>query len=69
MQAEQANHEHRPIFASNDVNITKLYRITSSAALFVDTAGTAYNEITNFFNFDVQFGRYRAITLQPGNLT
>lgn len=59
MQADQGNHEHRPIFGVNEDEIQKLYRITSSVATFVDDT----EDKTDFYNFGVKFLRYRAFTL------
>ena len=65
MQADQGNHMHRPVFGTPSDEWHKIYRITSNANLWVNDTDVQ----TDFYNFDVQFGRYRAITLQPGNLT
>jgi hypothetical protein len=64
-QSDQGNHMHRPIFAINSDEVHKLYRITSSVAVYVDDT----TEETDFYNFGVTFLRYRAFTLQPGDLT
>ena len=64
MQADQGNHEHRPMFAVNSAEVNKIYRITSELALFVEDT----EDKTDFYNFDVHFLRYRAFVLQPGGV-
>jgi hypothetical protein len=56
---------HRPIFAANSAEVTKIYRITSKAILKI----TDSNSTTDFYNYDLIFKRYRAFTLQPGSVT
>lgn len=55
------------MFAVNSDEKHKLYRITSSIDVFLDDTEDGI-EKTDFYNFDVQLLRYRAFTIQPGNL-
>lgn len=64
-QTDGGNHMHRPIFGVPVSTPSKIYRITSTPEFFMeDSAG-----LSDFYNYEIQFGRYRAISLQPGSLT
>lgn len=64
-QADGGNHEHRPIYGANVLEPWLLYRITSSPALFFNDT----EKRIDFYNYQTEFTRYRAISLQPGGLT
>ena len=58
-QTEGGNFMHRPIFGASVLFRSKLFRITSTPAIFLDdTTG-----LSDFYNFGVKFGRYKAISL------
>jgi len=56
---------HRPIFGSPHDKPWEVYRITSTPALFL----TDSTQLSDFYTYPIEFGRYRAISLQPGSLT
>lgn len=53
---------HRPIWGVNDEDRSAFYRITTATALaFRDS-----DNVTDFYNFNMQFARYHALVLNPG---
>lgn len=56
---------HRPIYGASSLHPSTIFRITSTPAVFlVDPLN-----LSDFYNFEVQFGRYKAISLQPGKIS
>lgn len=64
-QTDGGNQMHRPIFGVPESTPSKIYRITSTPEFFMSDSAT----LSDFYNYEIQFGRYRAISLQPGSLT
>mmetsp|Transcript_31692 Transcript_31692/g.48525 ORF Transcript_31692/g.48525 Transcript_31692/m.48525 type:complete len:272 (+) Transcript_31692:913-1728(+) len=66
-QAVMGNMMHRPIFGVQSSEPSKIYRLT------IDTQKQEFltdaDGLTNFFDYPIYFGRFRAISLQPGSAT
>ena len=63
-QTDGGNHPYRPVFGVRESEPHKIYRITTTYALFIEDS----TRLSNFYDYDVKFGRYRAISLQPGGV-
>ncbi len=61
-QTKVDNHSHRPIFAVPLSDVSKVYRVTTRLELVI----TDTSLISDFYNFNLQVGRYRALTVNSG---
>ena len=61
-QTKVDNHPHRPIFAVPLSGVSKLYRVTTRLELLIDDLSLS----TDFYNFNLQVARYRALVVNTG---
>ena len=61
-QTKVDNHQHRPIFAVPQSSVSQIYRVTTRLELVINDASMS----TDFYNFNLQVARYRALIVNPG---
>ena len=61
-QTKVDNHQHRPIFAVPLSSVSQIYRVTTRLELQIDDTSLS----TDFYHFNLQVARYRALIVNPG---